>query len=457
MKNILYIALTLALVGCKKEIKPNYAIISGKISNKPVGELTINSEDRSFKEALKVADDGTFIDTLSTDIESYVLYDGANPVFLNIAPGFNLNVTYDAKDFSNTLSITGEGAEINNYLAAKRKSEMEYSKKRHEIFVLNEAQYKESILKLKNTQEELLKNTKNIPSDFVSKELRNLKYGYLSNLNTYERGYRYYTKNQNFKVSEKFLEELSDVDYNNTEDFKFSSNYKALVNDYYTSKARKTSEADSTAFDLTFLKTVGAIENDIIKNTLLFDFANFNLNYSEDVDAFYKLYNNNSSNEKNNNIISEKYNKLTALKPGNPSPKFVNYENYAGGKTSLDDLKGKYVYIDVWATWCGPCIQQIPHLQEVEKKYHDKNIEFVSISIDKPSDYEKWKAMVNDKQLGGIQLYADNNWNSAFVKDYQIEGIPKFILIDTEGNIVDSNAPRPSSEKLIELFKKHNL
>jgi len=96
-------------------------------------------------------------------------------------------------------------------------------------------------------------------------------------------------------------------------------------------------------------------------------------------------------------------------------------------------------------------------LKEVEEKYHGKNIEFVSISIDKASDHKKWKTMVNEKELGGIQLFADNDWNSAFVKDYQIQGIPRFLLIDTEGNIVDSNAPRPSSSELIDLFTELSI
>jgi len=61
------------------------------------------------------------------------------------------------------------------------------------------------------------------------------------------------------------------------------------------------------------------------------------------------------------------------------------------------------------------------------------------------------------KSLGGIQLFADNDWKSSFVKDYQINGIPRFILIDTEGNIVDPNAPRPSSPELIELLTELNI
>lgn len=130
-----------------------------------------------------------------------------------------------------------------------------------------------------------------------------------------------------------------------------------------------------------------------------------------------------------------------------PSPEF-DYENHKGGKTKLSDLKGKYVYIDLWATWCGPCRGEIPYLQKVEEKYHGKNIEFVSISIDTPKDHDKWQKFVTDKQLGGIQLFSDNEWKSEFVTSYNVTGIPRFILIDPKGNVVDANAARPSSPDL---------
>ncbi|CAM2829876.1 TlpA family protein disulfide reductase [Flavobacterium frigoris] len=129
------------------------------------------------------------------------------------------------------------------------------------------------------------------------------------------------------------------------------------------------------------------------------------------------------------------------------SPSF-DYDNYNGGKTKLEEFKGKYVYIDVWATWCGPCIGEIPSLKKVEEKYHDKNIAFVSISIDKLKDIEKWKSMVKGKELGGVQLFSDNDWNSQFVKDFHITGIPRFILIDPNGKIVKADAARPSSPGL---------
>jgi thiol-disulfide isomerase/thioredoxin len=148
------------------------------------------------------------------------------------------------------------------------------------------------------------------------------------------------------------------------------------------------------------------------------------------------------------------------LPKGAPSPTFEDYENYKGGTTSLKDLKGKYVYVDVWATWCGPCKAEIPHLKQIEKDYHGKNIAFVSISIDDDRSHkgswekakEDWRAMVNEKELGGMQLFAPEGWKSKFVTDYRINGIPRFILIDPKGNIVTPDAPRPSSTELRTMF-----
>lgn len=158
--------------------------------------------------------------------------------------------------------------------------------------------------------------------------------------------------------------------------------------------------------------------------------------------------------EQNAEGLLHYYNENLAIKKlnGTPAPSF-EYKNHNGKTTKLEDLRGKYVYIDVWATWCGPCRAEIPYLKEVEKNFHNKNIEFVSISIDEQKDFEKWKAFVADKQLGGVQLFADNDWNSTFVKALAITGIPRFILIDTKGNILNANADRPSSPKLTDYLK----
>jgi len=142
---------------------------------------------------------------------------------------------------------------------------------------------------------------------------------------------------------------------------------------------------------------------------------------------------------------------------GMASPVFENYKNYAGGTSSLSDFKGKYVYIDIWATWCGPCKVEIPYLKELDEKYKDKNIQFVSVSVDdgrgyradsqeaaQAASFEGWKAMIQELEMGGVQLFADHGFESEFIQAYKINGIPRFILLDPNGNISDLYTNIPS-------------
>lgn len=112
-----------------------------------------------------------------------------------------------------------------------------------------------------------------------------------------------------------------------------------------------------------------------------------------------------------------------------------------GNQVSLADLKGKYLYVDIWATWCRPCLQQLPAMKELEEKYRDTDIEFVSISIDNDRDKAKWQKMVQEKQMSGIQLFAGKG--TSFHRDYEISTIPKFLIIGKNGEIINENPPRP--------------
>ncbi len=136
------------------------------------------------------------------------------------------------------------------------------------------------------------------------------------------------------------------------------------------------------------------------------------------------------------------------LKAGDQAPNF-KHKDINGKEVSLSDFAGKYVYLDVWASWCGPCKGEIPFLKEAEKKMHGKNIVFVSVSVDK--DIEAWKKTVAEKEMSGIQLHngGDRTISNAFV----IPTIPRFILIGPDGKVVDPKMIRPSSgDALINYF-----
>ena len=130
------------------------------------------------------------------------------------------------------------------------------------------------------------------------------------------------------------------------------------------------------------------------------------------------------------------------LKEGDQAPTF-KYLDINGKEVSLSDLKGKYVYIDIWATWCGPCTGELPHLKELEKKMHGKKIVFVSISCDK--DKAAWEKMVKEKGLEGVQLH--NGGDRAFMDAFGVKYIPRFILLDKEGKVETANMTRPSNSE----------
>ena len=84
----------------------------------------------------------------------------------------------------------------------------------------------------------------------------------------------------------------------------------------------------------------------------------------------------------------------------------VLHPNSDGKKVSMNDLRGKIVLVDVWATWCGPCKAEIPHLKKLEEEFKGLDVAFVSVSVDKKQDLEKWLHFTRKEQLGGIQLSA---------------------------------------------------
>ncbi|WP_282072112.1 TlpA family protein disulfide reductase [Polaribacter atrinae] len=460
MKKIILLIAFTTILSCKTEVekKIDYAVISGKIENTDSKKAAIYNQYTMKKIAdLTIAEDGTFSDTLKTATDFYALRQDKNLTDLYIPKGSILKIEYDATKKDSTVQFSGSNSAINKYLSDKVFVTKTTTGDQKEMFLKDEADFKAHLLKIKTAEEDLLMKTKAISENFKNNELKNIKYTYLSTLNKYELYHGYYSKDRSFKASENFLDELKNIDLENENDFIFSKGYRSVVENAIGTDATALAKKDSIADDIAYLKLTAKIKNDKIKNKLLYDAAKYGVTYTENLEEFYTLFTNNSTDEENNKEITTAYNKLKALATGSPSPKFVDYENYAGGTTSLDDLKGKYLYLDIWATWCGPCIAEIPSLKKLEKEYHNKNIEFISISIDKMKDHEKWKEMIVDKDLKGLQLFADNNWESKFIEDYQIKGIPRFILIDPKGNIVNANAPRPSDKKLVETLQSLEL
>lgn len=143
--------------------------------------------------------------------------------------------------------------------------------------------------------------------------------------------------------------------------------------------------------------------------------------------------------------------KLKVIGPGREAPDFVLID-IDDNKCMLSDLRGKVLYIDVWATWCGPCLQELPPLAELWEKYKDNpNIEFVSISVDDSSNNWK-KKLEKDKPLWKHYIIEGGFAKGPMNQLYFISGIPRFMLIDKDGKIITVNAPRPSEPTVEEVL-----
>lgn len=458
MKKIWILFAVISLISCNKDVKKDFTVLSGKVANKQSEKISLDKGFGDYSKTIQLKDDGSFLDTLKVKEGHYWLRDGNNNIPLYLKNGDNLQISYDANNFDTTYKIKGKGSNTSDYLFQKSKIEQKIRAKGTKIYLLDENDYKDIFQNEKDEITDLIYSLNGIPESFTDSEIRNIEYKYYNAIKRYQLYHAHYAKLPDFKVSEHFLDDLENVIYTNEGDFKFSRAYRILVANFYRDQASVVAKRDSIDEDLAFLKVASDIPSQIIKNNLLYSAAKYGITYTENIESYYKTFMEASTNKKQKEEITRSYDKLKTVSKGEPSPKFNNYENFNGGTSSLDDFKGKYVYIDVWATWCGPCKAEIPSLKTIEKKYHNKNIAFVSISVDKEKDHDKWLKMVKEKDLKGNQLFADNDWNSDFVKDYLILGIPRFILIDPKGNIVNSNAPRPSDNtKLEDLFKSLKL
>ncbi|WNW02809.1 TlpA disulfide reductase family protein [Tenacibaculum sp. HL-MS23] len=456
MKKLILLCIAcVAFFSCKKE-KPvkDYLILSGNIENFKKRNITL--EGFNFTKKIKFdKKTGSFSDTVKIDRDGYyTLMLNKKPINLYLTDTVDVKLSTDYKKILKA-KFKGTSADIQNYFLLKKKAWNEHIANPNKFFALEEDVFLEKIDEYKDALTEL-SIANNLPTEFLKSEVKNIHYEYLRNLSNYEGYYGALTGNADFKVSEDFPDPLKDFNYSSGDDYVNSYSYRKMLG-VQIKKISQEKNKEGEDYYLTYLETVQTEVNDTIaKNDLLYKNAKDGITYTDNLKEFRDKFMAYSTNKNHKKEISNTYNILKTTAKGQPAPKFKDFKNYNGGNTSLDDLlgKGKYLYIDVWATWCAYCKREIPLLKKLKEEYHGKNIEFVSISVDANDDYDKWKQTIVDREMTGIQLFsgkelADLEWAQKFL----IKGLPKFIIIDPDGNIVNPNAPVPSQgERLINIF-----
>ena len=138
------------------------------------------------------------------------------------------------------------------------------------------------------------------------------------------------------------------------------------------------------------------------------------------------------------------------LQPGQPAPEFT-LDDLDGQPVSLSQFKGQVVLLDFWASWCGPCIDDLPYLREVKKKTADWPVVFLNISLD--ADEDDWREAIDKHEIKGVHVRADG-WGAEVAKTYQVMGIPSYYLVDSQGLIVEDPGLRGNTEATVAAIEK---
>lgn len=139
----------------------------------------------------------------------------------------------------------------------------------------------------------------------------------------------------------------------------------------------------------------------------------------------------------------------------------LKFEELRSGETLSvqEDLKGKVVVIDFWATWCGPCIAEMPNMKKLYEQYKDQGVEFIGVSLDAPESQggrEKLVQYVEQNNVPWPQYYQGNGWDSEFSKSWGVNAIPQLFIVDAEGKLHSVEARGQLEEMIPALIKQRD-
>ena len=365
-----------------------------------------------------------------------VYYGRAFAMDLYLEPDKDLTVDCNAE--AREFNCTGAAAAINNYLVKSPFAVLDFNAAAKE-----EADFIKSSDSVYNANLALMKSA-NLPAYFVKKEEQRLLFKSYVMFPLYKSYHPYMKKMEDYTPTALYmnkLKELAVMDGN----FLGYAEYGDFIMNAVFCQAFQGGDRNKE-----FMAYMDANVNDAKVKSYITNVYAYDVVSSSGLDGNDELvayFHKNVSDPK----LVDKFDKVCkqweGLKAGCPSPSFTATD-INGKQVSLESLKGKYVYIDVWATWCGPCRGELPYMTKLEEQYAGKDIHFVGLSCD--SNKSTWEKRIQKGDIKGIQLCIGPN--SDFMQKYLVKGIPRFILLDREGRIIKANAPRPSNPIITKLF-----
>lgn len=394
-------------------------------------------------------DDSGHAEIVLTDVDaSYAkLFYGREHKNIYYERGDRASVTFSGDDFSGTFLFDGDKKEAVEYLNNVTLTPLPDSD-----YALDFKEFEARIdAKVESAVKLMKANEVASAGNFEMMEEGRIRYAYGAMLLMYPVGHAMLTMDMSYVPDEEYYKV---IDSYMVED-------AALVDvkeyrDFVLEGAHVLDVANRSVVDL-YQKTVAQMgyivdkfQNEKVRQILLHELAatyvtRYGIDDITELENIYKTY------VKMPHLLADyakAYDKWDVSKPGRISPDFEAYD-VDGNKYTLADFRGKYVYIDLWATWCNPCRKEMPYMKELEERFKDAEMIFLGLSTDGNKD--KWREMVEGGTLTGVQLHIGQG--SDFQKAYNIEGIPRFILLDKEGRIISNDMTRPSEPVTAETFE----
>ena len=141
--------------------------------------------------------------------------------------------------------------------------------------------------------------------------------------------------------------------------------------------------------------------------------------------------------------------RISLIKGDKKAPDFSLLDLH-GRKVGLKQFRGKIILLNFWATWCGPCMQELPNVVKVYKKYHKKGFDIIGINLD--LDKGQLKGVMKESGMTWAQYFDGTGWDNKFAKQFGIPSIPSMWLIDKKGILVDLNARNKLEENIEKLL-----
>lgn len=414
-------------------------LLTFEVSDMTAGEVVVVCHDDIH--AVPLDEDGVAEISLDSYERAYAkVFYGMEYRWIYIEKGDRATISFNGRDFDGTFAFDGEKSAAVSYLDKVTLTALPDTD-----YALPFDQYHE---KIKAKQADALKlmqaNPLGSAGDFARMEEGRIIYSYAAPLLMYPIGHIMMTGDMEYRPDEAYYEVIDGYVQEN--------GMWVDLDEYRDFILEAAHVLDEESRDVTALypKTVAQMKfvadrfsmpqvRDVLLHTLAATYVDrYGIDGIQDLENIYHTY---VKDEALNADYALKYGKWDLSRPGKPSPDFVA-EDIDGNEYSLEDFRGKYVYIDLWATWCNPCRKELPHLKRLSERFQDAQIVFLGLSID--NDKAKWKEMLSEDELYGTQLYIGAQ--SDFQKAYRIEGIPRFILLDKEGRIVSNDMTRPSSD-----------